>query len=95
MRPTTPYSFYVGFTCVLVLHRICHRDRVDRRAIPYDNILDSSELGHNGLASGHMDLYQLFQSEWKPKYSESPLKSVSEGSPICLLTPNTSQDTAI
>ena len=50
---------------------------------------------HSGLASGHLGFYQLFQNEWKLKYSESPIKSVSENSLICLLTSNISQDIAI
>ena len=58
-----------------------------------NNLIPS--LSHSGLASGHLGFYQLLQKEWKPKYSESPLKSVSEIGLICLLTPQTSKNTAI
>ena len=37
---------------------------------------------HSELASGHLGFYQLFYNERKLKYSESPLKSVSESSLI-------------
>ena len=47
------------------------------------------------LASGHLDFYQLFENEWKPKYSQSPVNSVSESNLIGPQTPNTSQNTAI
>ena len=52
-------------------------------------------VAHSVLANGNFVVYQLFQNEWKSKYSESPLNVVSESSLICLPTPNASQDTAI
>ena len=45
---------------------------------------------HSGLANGHLSCYQLFQNEWKHKYSEISLKSVSESGLIGLITPHTS-----
>ena len=51
--------------------------------------------GHSGLASGQLGFYKLFQNEWKPKNSKSPLQYVSDSDLICLLPPNTLQDTAI
>ena len=39
--------------------------------------------------SGNLGFYQLFENEWKPKYSESPLRNVSESRLIGLLTPST------
>ena len=60
-----------------------------------DGVLRTAEYPYHGLASGHLGFYKLFQNEWKPKYSESPLESVSESGLICLLTPNTSLDTVL
>ena len=50
---------------------------------------------HSGLASRNLGFYQLFQNEWELKYSENTFKLVFDGGLIWVLTPNTSQDTAI